>query len=276
MRTMLDAFTLPHDVPHVDAIAGYLPSSGTLADWTPDEWARARAAARYIVPVFVAPADQDAVAGKAHGAQAAHDSANLSIPKGCVIVLDLEQNRVHHDTESGYAKAWVAEVSELGYHPVIYTSASSKPLVKGLAPLWLASWGKPPALLPDSVATQYEGGAGHAYDLSVVADDLPLAPTHSGGNPVETPSSAPMVGIVYTKSGNGYWQFNEDGAVFAFGDAQYHGGANKPDVSVYTIVGMAALPDDTGYVLTASDGGVFAFGRAKFRGAVVGGKVKLP
>jgi Rv2525c-like, glycoside hydrolase-like domain len=276
MRTMLDAFSLPHELPKVDAIAGYLPSSGTLADWTPDEWARARAGARFIVPIYVAPAGQDAVAGKAHGAQAAHDSANLGVPKGCVIVLDLEQNRVKHDVESGYAKAWVTEVSELGYRPVIYTSASSKPLVKGLAELWLASWGKPPALLPDSVATQYEGGEGHSYDLSVVADTLPLAPTHEGGNPVETPSNAAMVGIVRTKSGNGYWQFNEDGAVFAFGDAHYHGGANKPDVSAYVIVGMASTPDDGGYWLTASDGGVFAYGNAKFHGAVVGGKVKNP
>lgn len=276
MRTMLDAFTLPSSVPRVDAIAGYLASPGTSADWSPNEWARAKAAAPYLVPIWVAPAGQDKLAGIGHGEIAAHDVANLGVHKGCVVVLDLEQNRVQKDTQSGYAKAWCDTISEAGYRPVIYTSASSKPLVAGLAELWLAKWDSPPALLPGSVMTQYEGGAGHAYDLSVVEDGLPLSPTGLGGGNVEQPTTAPMVGIVRTKTGNGYWTFNEDGAVYSFGDAKYHGGANSPDVSKYVVVGMVATPDDGGYWLVASDGGVFAYGNAHFHGAVVGGKLQLP
>lgn len=272
----MDAYALPADLPAVEVIAGYLVSPGTGADWSGEEWARAKAHSPYILPIWVAPADQDKMAGLAHGEQTVHDCLNLSIAKGCAVALDLEANRVAKDTQSGYAQAWCATVSEHGYRPLIYVSASTAPLVKGLADLWLAKWGSPPALLPGSVATQYEGGPGHAYDLSVVSDELVLSHTGTGGAPMPTSPAAPMVGLVRTKSGNGYWTFDEDGAVYAFGDAKYHGGANSPDVSRYVIVGMAATPDDGGYWLVASDGGVFAYGNAKFHGAVVQGELKHP
>lgn len=37
------------------------------------------------------------------------------------------------------------------------------------------------------------------------------------------PGYAPLVGFVPTPSGKGYWMILEDGAVYAFGDAEYHG-----------------------------------------------------
>lgn len=276
MRHMLDAFALPAELPAVEVIAGYLVSPGTDADWPPEEWARARAHAQFIVPIWVAPGGQDRIAGTAHGEQTVHDCLNLGIAKGCVVVLDLEANDIAGDTESGYDVAWCQAVSEAGYRPVIYTSEAFAHYVEGHAELWLAKWDGQPALLPGSVMTQYDGGPGHAYDLSVVADDLPLSPTHSGGSPMPTPEHAPMWGIVPTHSGDGYWTFDSTGAVFAFGDAKFHGGANNPDVSHAGITGMAPTHDDGGYWLVAADGGVFAYGNAKWHGAVVNGVLKTP
>lgn len=37
------------------------------------------------------------------------------------------------------------------------------------------------------------------------------------------PPSAPVVHLVPTPTGRGYWILCVDGAVYAFGDAQYHG-----------------------------------------------------
>lgn len=276
MRQMLDAYALPAEIPAVEVIAGYLVSPGTSADWPPEEWSRAKAHAQAIVPIWVAPEGQDQTAGIAHGHQTVQDCLNLGIAKPCVVVLDLEANRVAADVASGYAKAWCSIVSESGYRPVIYTSESDAHYVEGLAELWLAKWGSPPALLPGSVMTQYEGGPGHPYDLSVVADGLPLSPTGPGGNPVPETTHPPMWGIVRTSSGKGYWTFDNTGAVFAFGDAKYHGGANAPDVSHAPVTGMAPTPDDGGYWLLGADGGVFAFGNAEYHGAVVNGELQEP
>ena len=80
--------------------------------------------------------------------------------------------------------------------------------------------------------------------------------------------------IAATESGQGYWIAKPDGAVYAFGDAQFEGGANDPDAagpggSVVPagaqIVGIAGRGRD-GYWLTASDGSVYAFGSAPYLG----------
>src|SRR4051812_44394804 len=78
-----------------------------------------------------------------------------------------------------------------------------------------------------------------------------------GNNPDPTPSA---------KSGKGYWVLGNDGGVFAFGGAAFHGSTgnmklNKP------VVGMAPTPSGDGYWLDATDGGIFAFGDAGFFGS---------
>ena len=35
--------------------------------------------------------------------------------------------------------------------------------------------------------------------------------------------NAPVVGIAFTPTGQGYWLLGEDGGIFCFGDAQYYG-----------------------------------------------------
>ncbi len=64
----------------------------------------------------------------------------------------------------------------------------------------------------------------------------------------------------------GYWLVANDGGVFSFGDAAFHGSAGNIKL-VKPVVGMAATPDGGGYWLVASDGGVFSFGDAAFYGS---------
>jgi hypothetical protein len=71
--------------------------------------------------------------------------------------------------------------------------------------------------------------------------------------------------IASTDTGGGYWTVTSDGAVSAFGDAQYEGGGFAPDVVTGEIIGIAGKGRD-GYWLYASDGGILAFGSAQFMG----------
>jgi hypothetical protein len=80
--------------------------------------------------------------------------------------------------------------------------------------------------------------------------------------------------IEATKTGEGYWTVTPDGAVYAFGDAQFEGSANDPDAGGpgqphlspgQEIIGIAGRGND-GYWLYASDGGIFTYGSANFYG----------
>lgn len=76
----------------------------------------------------------------------------------------------------------------------------------------------------------------------------------------------PVRAVAGTASGRGAWVADVNGAVYAFGDAGFHGSMggrrlNKP------IVGMTSRPDGAGYWLVATDGGIFSFGSARFHGS---------
>jgi hypothetical protein len=73
--------------------------------------------------------------------------------------------------------------------------------------------------------------------------------------------------IAKTESQDGYWTTTSDGAVYAFGDAQFRGGANSPDVTQpgVEIISIEGHGND-GYWLLGSDGSVFAYGSAPFHG----------
>ncbi|HVM01068.1 MAG TPA: peptidoglycan DD-metalloendopeptidase family protein, partial [Acidimicrobiales bacterium] len=64
----------------------------------------------------------------------------------------------------------------------------------------------------------------------------------------------------------GYWLADEDGGVFAFGDAPFLGSAAGAGLED-PVVGMAASPTGRGYWLVTGDGGVHAFGDAPFAGS---------
>jgi Peptidase family M23 len=79
-------------------------------------------------------------------------------------------------------------------------------------------------------------------------------------------TSTPIVAVVPTKSGSGYWEVTAQGAVYSYGDAIYHGGANTLKLN-QSVVGAARTPTGGGYWLVAADGGVFAYGDAGFYGS---------
>ena len=99
----------------------------------------------------------------------------------------------------------------------------------------------------------------------------------AGGSPNTGPQPEKKVGsdmIASTDTGDGYWIVKPDGAVYAFGDAVFLGGANDPDgpgpggnvvPPGHVIVGIAGHGTD-GYWLTADEGSVYCFGSAQYYG----------
>ena len=75
----------------------------------------------------------------------------------------------------------------------------------------------------------------------------------------------PVVGIVPTNDGNGYWLYTASGQVFAYGDAGIYNpvGSFKPSSQ---IVSMTVTNDQRGYWLLGSDGAVYSFGDAPYYG----------
>jgi hypothetical protein len=78
---------------------------------------------------------------------------------------------------------------------------------------------------------------------------------------------APIVALVPTPTGKGYWLIGADGSVYAFGNAKYEGGAGGR-VRQDPIVAAATTPDGRGYWLVTGGGRVLAFGDADSYGSV--------
>lgn len=79
----------------------------------------------------------------------------------------------------------------------------------------------------------------------------------------------PVVAVLSTLSGDGYWLVAADGGVFAYGDAEFYGSMGGKGLAA-PVTGATLHPSGEGYWLTAADGGVFAFGAAQFHGAPTG------
>ncbi len=73
----------------------------------------------------------------------------------------------------------------------------------------------------------------------------------------------------------GYWLLGNDGGIFSFGDANFHGSMGGTHLNE-PMVGMAATNDDGGYWTVASDGGIFSFGDANFHGSMGGAHLNEP
>jgi hypothetical protein len=91
-----------------------------------------------------------------------------------------------------------------------------------------------------------------------------LAPAASG---LPHSLNAPIVGVVPSSHGGGYFMVASDGGVFAFGDAHFAGSC--PGVGGCAGAAVAVLPDASGngYWLITQTGNVYAFGDASYYGA---------
>jgi L,D-transpeptidase catalytic domain len=90
-----------------------------------------------------------------------------------------------------------------------------------------------------------------------------------GARPLGAPAmalNAPLVGIASNSAGTGYWLLAQDGGIFSYGTARFHGSTGAMHLN-QPVVGIAATPNGRGYWLVAADGGVFAFGNARFHGS---------
>jgi hypothetical protein len=79
--------------------------------------------------------------------------------------------------------------------------------------------------------------------------------------------NAPIVGVVPSVDGGGYFMVAADGGVFTFGDARFEGSC--PSIGGCSGTAVAVMPDATGngYWLVTSTGRVYAFGDAVSYGA---------
>jgi hypothetical protein len=143
---------------------------------------------------------------------------------------------------------------------------------------------------PDNVVQSYPA----PYDPSTDSFDLTY------GSPARVPSNFPAVPIVTGTAqtttttstttpgpalpttatttppgGHGYWLVGDDGGVFAFGDARFHGSTGNMVakvrnlvVSLAVVTGIATTPDDGGYWLVTVNGGIFPFGDATYFGSL--------
>lgn len=91
-------------------------------------------------------------------------------------------------------------------------------------------------------------------------------------SPPPEPEDKEMI-ISSTPSGKGYIVVKPDGAVFAFGDAGYFGGANQAGhLAAGDRITDAAYAATGGYFLVAKSGALFAYGNVQY----VGGPNDLP
>lgn len=109
----------------------------------------------------------------------------------------------------------------------------------------------------------WDPGPSFPWDAVLGGAPAPAAPKRKGREMIAS-----------TASGDGYWTTTSDGAVYAFGDAQFRGSSHDVDpltpgaqvVKVTgEVVGIAGRAND-GYWLLASDGGIFTFGSAQMYG----------
>ena len=91
---------------------------------------------------------------------------------------------------------------------------------------------------------------------------IPGTGLHPAGSGLPNSLNAPIVGMVPSTDGNGYFMVASDGGVFAFGDARFEGSC--PGIGGCNGAAVAVVPDATGngYWVVTSTGAVYTFGDA--------------
>ena len=101
-----------------------------------------------------------------------------------------------------------------------------------------------------------------AFGDSSYYGSLPGLGIHPAGSGQPDSLDAPIVGMVPSTSGHGYFMVASDGGVFAFGDAHFAGSC--PGIGGCYGKAVAVMPDSTGkgYWLVTNLGAVYTFGDA--------------
>jgi subtilase family serine protease len=96
---------------------------------------------------------------------------------------------------------------------------------------------------------------------------IPGQGLHPAGSGLQPSLNAPIVGMVPSANGGGYFMVASDGGVFAFGDARFEGSC--PGIGGCAGAAVAVVPDASGngYWLVTQTGHVYAFGDAAAYGA---------
>ena len=104
---------------------------------------------------------------------------------------------------------------------------------------------------------------------------IPGVGLHPAGSGLPNSLDAPIVGMVPTATGHGYFMVASDGGVFAFGDARFEGSC--PGIGGCSGAAVAVMPDHSGngYWLVTTTGGVYAFGDAPFFGGPAAASVHV-
>ncbi len=106
-----------------------------------------------------------------------------------------------------------------------------------------------------------------AYGDSGFYGSIPGLGLHPAGSGLPNSLDAPIVGMVPSADGGGYFMVAADGGVFAFGDALFAGSC--PGIGGCSGTAVAVMPDASGngYWLVTNTGHVYTFGDAPFYGA---------
>ena len=135
------------------------------------------------------------------------------------------------------------------------------------------------AITPTSTGNGYwlvasDGGIFSFGDSSFYGS-LPGLGFHPNGSGIPKSLNAPIVGMVPTFTGHGYFMVASDGGVFAFGDAKFEGSC--PGIGGCAGSAVSVMPDHTGngYWLVTNLGAVYAFGDAAYYGGPKPGSVHV-
>jgi hypothetical protein len=96
---------------------------------------------------------------------------------------------------------------------------------------------------------------------------LPGLGLHPAGSGLPHSLNAPIVGMVLSHSGDGYFLVGADGGVFAFGNALFEGSCPGIGGCVGTAVAVVTDPSGEGYWVMTNSGQVYGFGDAGYYGA---------
>ena len=111
-----------------------------------------------------------------------------------------------------------------------------------------------------------DGGV-FAYGDAGFVGSIPGVGLHPAGSGQPNSLNAPIVGIVPSHDGGGYFMVASDGGVFAFGDAHFAGSC--PGIGGCSGSAVDVMPDASGngYWIVTSSGNVYGFGDAAFYGS---------